>query len=94
VQGLAYSSTQGDEVEDLLCLLAYAKEKMPQVEAVSSGAIASSYQRLRVENVTPCFPLPPPPPPTPQNKPPGIRGRARSISIARLSVSLKEPSGL
>jgi diphthamide synthase (EF-2-diphthine--ammonia ligase) len=38
-------------VEDLYLLLAYIKACMPHVTAVSSGAIASDYQRLRVENV-------------------------------------------
>ena len=38
-------------MEDLLLLLAYAKQQHPDIEAVSSGAIASDYQRLRVEDV-------------------------------------------
>jgi diphthine-ammonia ligase len=50
-QGLAYSQCEGDEVEDLYVLLAYAKQQMPDIQAVASGAIASDYQRLRVENV-------------------------------------------
>ena len=50
-QALVYDTTAGDEVEDLLDLLAYAKHKMPQLQAVSCGAIASDYQRLRVEQV-------------------------------------------
>ncbi|KAK9812092.1 hypothetical protein WJX73_005916 [Symbiochloris irregularis] len=50
-QGLAYEHTEGDEVEDLLLLLQYAQQQIPEIEAVSSGAIASDYQRLRVENV-------------------------------------------
>ncbi|GAQ84195.1 putative Endoribonuclease [Klebsormidium nitens] len=50
-QGLQYSATEGDEVEDLQVLLAAVKEAIPDVQAVSSGAIASDYQRLRVENV-------------------------------------------
>ena len=48
---MEYHATQGDEVEDLLSLLAFAKEQLPEIEAVSSGAIASDYQRLRVEHV-------------------------------------------
>jgi len=32
----------------LICCL---KEKFPDVQGVSSGAIASTYQKLRVENV-------------------------------------------
>jgi len=38
-----------DEVEDLAVLLCYAIKKMPEIEAVASGAIASDYQRSRVE---------------------------------------------
>jgi diphthine-ammonia ligase len=38
-------------VEDLYQLLAFAKARMPAIQAVASGAIASDYQRLRVENV-------------------------------------------
>ena len=41
---------EADEVEDLYDLLKEAKEKY-QINAVSSGAILSDYQRLRVENV-------------------------------------------
>ena len=51
MQALIYSTTAGDEVEDLLNLLAFAKQRMPQLKAVSCGAIASDYQRLRVEQV-------------------------------------------
>ncbi|KAG4927635.1 hypothetical protein JHK85_054121 [Glycine max] len=43
--------TQGDEVEDLCILLREVKRQIPSVSAVSSGAIASDYQRLRVESV-------------------------------------------
>ncbi|DBA87744.1 TPA: hypothetical protein ACH3X1_004745 [Trebouxia sp. C0004] len=50
-QALIYNTTEGDEVEDLLALLSYAKQQLPQLEAVSCGAIASDYQRLRVEQV-------------------------------------------
>ncbi|CAI9115568.1 OLC1v1016495C1 [Oldenlandia corymbosa var. corymbosa] len=49
--GLSYSITPGDEVEDLFILLSEVKRKIPSVTAVSSGAIASDYQRLRVESV-------------------------------------------
>lgn len=45
------SDGDGDEVEDLLCLLASVKLRMPHVNAVASGAILSNYQRARVENV-------------------------------------------
>lgn len=51
LQALLYDTTAGDEVEDLLVLLMYAKQQMPQLQAVSCGAIASDYQRLRVEHV-------------------------------------------
>ena len=51
VQDLAYSQTHGDEVEDLFNLLHFVKKRLDGVEAVASGAIASSYQRTRVENV-------------------------------------------
>jgi diphthine-ammonia ligase len=42
---------QEDEVEDLFHLLLKVKEKFPNVEAVSCGAILSDYQRNRVENI-------------------------------------------
>ena len=41
LQRLVYEDTEGDEVEDLACLLAYVKQRHPEVTAVSSGAIAS-----------------------------------------------------
>lgn len=40
-QRLVYEDTQGDEVEDLAALLAYIKQRHPEVTAVASGAIAS-----------------------------------------------------
>ncbi|XP_028065280.1 diphthine--ammonia ligase isoform X3 [Camellia sinensis] len=43
--------TAGDEVEDLFILLNEVKRQIPSITAVSSGAIASDYQRLRVESV-------------------------------------------
>ncbi|KAI9142664.1 hypothetical protein BKA69DRAFT_1065709 [Paraphysoderma sedebokerense] len=46
-----YQRTQDDEVEDLYELLKEVKEKIPDVEGVSVGAILSNYQRVRVENV-------------------------------------------
>jgi diphthamide synthase (EF-2-diphthine--ammonia ligase) len=49
---LIYTFTERDEVEDMLQLLAFAKRKHPEIEAVSSGAIASDYQRQRVEHVS------------------------------------------
>ncbi|KAE9588765.1 hypothetical protein Lal_00042259 [Lupinus albus] len=50
-QELGYRVTQGDEVEDMFNLLCEVKRQIPSVNAVSSGAIASDYQRLRVESV-------------------------------------------
>lgn len=47
-----YTVTDKDEVEDMLQLLAFAKQEHPEIEAVSSGAIASDYQRQRVEHVS------------------------------------------
>ncbi|XP_028798731.1 diphthine--ammonia ligase isoform X2 [Neltuma alba] len=48
---LGYRPTLGDEVEDMFILLSEVKRQIPSVTAVSSGAIASDYQRLRVESV-------------------------------------------
>lgn len=50
-QKLRYRMTPGDEVEDMYILLKEVKRQIPSVTAVSSGAIASDYQRLRVESV-------------------------------------------
>ncbi|XP_050381421.1 diphthine--ammonia ligase isoform X2 [Argentina anserina] len=50
-QKLSYRTTPGDEVEDMFLLLNEVKRQIPSVTAVSSGAIASDYQRLRVESV-------------------------------------------
>lgn len=44
------SSSERDEVEDLFLALQQAKEKY-NVQAVSSGAILSTYQRVRIEHV-------------------------------------------
>ena len=50
--GAAGAAANGhDEVEDLYLLLKDVKRMYPEVEAVTSGAILSTYQRLRVENV-------------------------------------------
>uniref|UniRef100_A0A915PHZ2 Diphthine--ammonia ligase n=1 Tax=Setaria digitata TaxID=48799 RepID=A0A915PHZ2_9BILA len=49
--GAFYEETANDEVEDLYELLAFIKQKHPEIEAVSSGAILSSYQKNRIENV-------------------------------------------
>ena len=48
---MEYSSTKGDEVEELYTLLARVKKDMPDIDAVASGAILSNYQRTRVESV-------------------------------------------
>ncbi|XP_059665726.1 diphthine--ammonia ligase isoform X2 [Cornus florida] len=48
---LSYNMTPGDEVEDMFILLNEVKRQIPSITAVSSGAIASDYQRLRVESV-------------------------------------------
>jgi diphthine-ammonia ligase len=47
---ISSSSSSTDEVEDLYAALQRAKEEF-QVDAVSSGAILSTYQRVRIENV-------------------------------------------
>lgn len=44
------NDSEGDEVEDLFLALQKAKEKY-DIEAVSSGAILSNYQRVRIEHV-------------------------------------------
>lgn len=46
-----YTLTLEDEIEDLHALLTKVKREVPGVEAVSVGAILSSYQRTRVEDV-------------------------------------------
>ncbi|VDK62630.1 unnamed protein product [Onchocerca ochengi] len=46
-----YEETVDDEVEDLYELLAFVKQKHPDIEAVSSGAILSNYQKNRIQNV-------------------------------------------
>lgn len=50
-QNLEYKLTLKDETEDLYLLLKQVKESHPDVEGVSVGAILSSYQRTRVEDV-------------------------------------------
>lgn len=50
-QKLNYRITPGDEVEDMYILLHEVKRQLPCVTAICSGAIASDYQRLRVESV-------------------------------------------
>lgn len=50
-QNLAYKLENKDETEDLYRLLKYVQQKHPSASGVSSGAILSTYQRTRVENV-------------------------------------------
>ena len=50
--GLVYEATsEQDEVEDLFLALQMAKERFENLEGVCSGAILSTYQRVRIENV-------------------------------------------
>lgn len=49
--GYEYEPTAEDEVEDLYELIRTVKEAHPDLEAVSSGAIFSTYQKNRVENI-------------------------------------------
>ena len=46
-----YVQTAGDETEDLYRLLRSVQLRYPEVQAVASGAILSTYQRLRIEEV-------------------------------------------
>lgn len=48
---LNYSPTPNDEVEDMYELLKEAISVNPEIKGVSSGAIKSSYQKSRVENM-------------------------------------------
>ncbi|GAV55285.1 hypothetical protein ZYGR_0AS06090 [Zygosaccharomyces rouxii] len=48
---LNYTPTVSDEIEDLYDLLSRVVREKPDVKAVSVGAILSSYQRTRVEDV-------------------------------------------
>ena len=50
-QKMIYEATPGDEVEDLYLLLKEVIEKHPDVKGVSSGALFSTYQKNRVEEV-------------------------------------------
>ena len=43
--------SEDDEVEDLFLALTKAKQEFPEVQGVSSGAILSTYQRMRIEHV-------------------------------------------
>lgn len=51
IKDVNYTFTENDEVEDLYELLKEVKFKFPAVEAVSCGAIASTYQKKRLEHV-------------------------------------------
>lgn len=46
-----YHQQEDDETEALVPLLEQVKQKHPEANAVSTGAILSTYQRTRVENV-------------------------------------------
>ncbi|CAO3623197.1 unnamed protein product [Cunninghamella echinulata] len=46
-----YQETTNDETEDLYFLLKEILEKHPDIKGVSSGAVMSNYQRIRVEHV-------------------------------------------
>lgn len=49
---LVYDNTSpNDEVEDLFLALQAAKTQFPSIQAISSGAILSTYQRVRIEHV-------------------------------------------
>lgn len=50
-RALQYTPTRGDEVEELYELLVRVCAECEGVEGVSSGAVLSDYQRLRVEDV-------------------------------------------
>ena len=50
-QAIIYNPTDGDEVEDLFLLLKDVLQVHPEVKGVSSGAIFSTYQKNRVEQV-------------------------------------------
>ncbi|KAL8425481.1 hypothetical protein Efla_002602 [Eimeria flavescens] len=50
-ESLDYETTSGDEVEDLHGLLLRVKSAIPEVEAVTCGAILSEFQRRRLEHV-------------------------------------------
>jgi diphthine-ammonia ligase len=52
------TSSEVDEVEDLFLLLNEVIQCQPEVEAVAVGAILSTYQRIRVENVYGAFKCP------------------------------------
>jgi diphthine-ammonia ligase len=48
---MEYKPDENDEVEHLFDLVTKVKESFPDVEGISSGAIFSTYQKIRVENV-------------------------------------------
>uniref|UniRef100_A0A7E4VVF3 Diphthine--ammonia ligase n=1 Tax=Panagrellus redivivus TaxID=6233 RepID=A0A7E4VVF3_PANRE len=49
--GKDYITDEADEVEDLYTLLHAVKDQYPDIQGVSVGAIASTYQKTRVEHV-------------------------------------------
>ena len=49
--GSEYAPEKGDEVEDMFDLVKSIQQQIPDVQAVCSGAILSSYQKVRVENM-------------------------------------------
>ena len=51
IQSLQYNENILDEVEDMYDLLNITKLRYPDLKGVSCGAIVSSYQRFRLENV-------------------------------------------
>ena len=50
-QKLNYDKSPQDEVEDLYELLLEIKQRHPEIQGISCGAIVSNYQRTRVEHV-------------------------------------------
>ena len=50
-KNLDYQKTENDEVEDLAQLITEAKRQFPEIKGVSSGAILSTYQKNRVEDI-------------------------------------------
>ena len=48
---MQYTPNEDDEVENLFDLVKKVLEKFPDIGGISSGAILSTYQKLRVENV-------------------------------------------
>ncbi|KAI7870272.1 ATP-binding domain-containing protein 4 [Spinellus fusiger] len=51
LQDMEYVTTENDETEDLYELIKEVLKHHPDIKGVSSGAIMSNYQRIRVEHV-------------------------------------------